>query len=303
MKNRNILVVDDTEMNIDVLVELLDDKYEVSVALDGKSALEVVAQEKINLILLDIMMPNMDGYEVCKVLKENEQTKDIPIIFLTAKADEDSIEKAYDMGGIDYVSKPFKPKELMARIKTVLQLQSLILELKASKEELKLLSSIDPMTQLYNRRYFSKISKHILDLSKREKTKLSLLMIDIDNFKKINDTYGHQVGDDVIISLAKKLEKYTRASDIICRFGGEEFVILLPETSIDGATIISEKIREVISDEVINFSHKEKLKFTISIGLTQIKNETDMNIDVLINRADKALYDAKNSGKNKVCIR
>jgi len=184
MENRTILVVDDTISNLDILIELLHD-YDVIDATNGKDALEIAEEEEIDLILLDIMMPDMDGYETCQKLKSNSTTKNIPIIFITAKSDEDSIEKAYEIGGIDYVTKPFKPKELLARVNRELQLQDL-------QKQLKLLASTDPMTTLYNRRFFTNIASHLLDLAKRDKKTISIVMIDIDKFKTVNDTYGHQ---------------------------------------------------------------------------------------------------------------
>ncbi len=299
----NILIVDDTEINIDILIDLLSDTYEVLVALDGESVFEIVEENRLDLILLDIMMPYMDGYEVCRRLKLNRNTKDIPIIFITAKTDEASIERAYDVGGFDYVTKPFKPKELRAKVKLQLQLQKLIKELEASQKELKFLASTDPMTELYNRRYFSTISKHILDLAKRDATPTSIIMLDIDNFKKVNDTYGHKVGDDVIISLAKLLQKFTRKSDIACRFGGEEFVILLPETAINGASVIAEKIREATEHSTVNSMENNTLTFTISLGIAQIDPEEESDIEASIHRADTALYAAKRGGKNRVYIK
>ena len=160
MKNKTILVVDDTISNLDIMGVILD-KYDVMDATSGKDALEILDEEQIDLILLDIMMPDMNGYEVCEILKANPKTKDIPIIFITAKTDENSIEKAYDVGGIDYVTKPFKPKELLARVKTQLHVQNL-------QNELRVLASTDPMTKLYNRRYFTKVSAHALDLAKKK---------------------------------------------------------------------------------------------------------------------------------------
>ena len=303
MKNKNLLVVDDTEINIDILLELLSDKYEITVALDGPSALEIVAEEDIDLILLDIMMPNMDGYEVCQILKSNEKTKDIPVIFITAKIDENSIEKAYDVGGIDYVTKPFKPKELLARIKTQLTMQELIQNLEATHKELQLLASIDPMTKLYNRRYFTTTAEYILDLAKRDNKELSILMIDIDKFKNINDTYGHPIGDKVIIELANKLLKHQRKSDVICRFGGEEFIILLPNTSIDGAKIVSEKIRGDIENINIVLNQELEIKFTVSIGISLVDINNESNLEATIKRADEALYNAKKNGRNRVCYK
>jgi len=274
----SILVVDDSETNIDILVELLSDTYEVLVALDGENALETVEENEIDLILLDIMMPEMDGYEVCRRLKSKKGTKDIPIIFITARTDEEAIEKAYDVGGMDYVTKPFKPKELSARVKIQLQLQKLIKDLERSKEELKLLASTDPLTKLYNRRFFSETSENILKLAKRDKTDLSIIMLDIDRFKKINDTYGHKAGDDVITALASTLKELTRKSDLPCRFGGEEFLILLPETDLNGAIVIAEKIRMMIKTLTIRTANDEKVKFTASIGISKLDSERDANI-------------------------
>ena len=185
MSKQTILVVDDTIANLDILLELLDN-YDLIDVTNGKDALKIAQNEDIDLILLDIMMPEMDGYEVCKRLKSNPKTKDIPIIFITAKTDEESIERAFDIGGSDYIMKPFMPKELLARVKKELYIQTL-------QNELKLLAITDSMTELYNRRYFTQAAKHLFDLSKREKKNLSLVMLDIDKFKNINDTYGHTI--------------------------------------------------------------------------------------------------------------
>ncbi len=293
MENKTILIVDDTTSNLDILGDLLE-HYDVIDAISGEDALDILVDEKVDLILLDIMMPNMDGYEVCRRIKSNSDTKDIPIIFITAKTDEDSIEKAYDIGGTDYVTKPFRPKELLSRVKKELQIQEMM-------NELKLLASTDSMTKLYNRRYFTSMSEHTLDLSRRENQNISTIMLDIDKFKNVNDTYGHKVGDDVIITLANVLLTHQRKSDIVCRYGGEEFVILLPNTSLEGAEVLAEKIRKEIEDLCIELDSNEKLKFTVSLGVSQINIETETTIESALKRADDALYDAKTSGRNKVC--
>jgi diguanylate cyclase (GGDEF)-like protein len=293
--------VDDTETNVDILVELLSDSYEILVALDGESALEILEEQEVDLILLDIMMPKIDGYEVCKRVKQNEKTHDIPIIFITAKMDEESIEKAYDAGGMDYVTKPFKPKELFARIKTQLQLRVLIKELESSKNALKYLSETDPMTALYNRRYFNHTSKSIMELAKRDKTALSVIMLDIDKFKEVNDTYGHNVGDDIIISLSNILLEVTRKSDLACRFGGEEFILLLPETSLEGAIVIAEKIRKKVESTSLHLGDNREVNITVSLGVSQLDIQNDPNMEYAIKRADVALYQAKENGRNKVC--
>jgi diguanylate cyclase (GGDEF)-like protein len=299
-KRPSILIVDDTETNVDILVELLSDLYEIVVALDGRSALEILEVQEVDLILLDIMMPIIDGYEVCRRVKKNKNINDIPIIFITAKMDEESIEKAYAVGGMDYVTKPFKPKELFARIKTQLQIRALIQELESSKNALKHLSETDPMTDLCNRRYFNHASKSIIELAKRDNTALTVIMLDIDKFKVVNDTYGHDVGDDIIISLANILLGMTRKSDLACRFGGEEFILLLPETSLDGAMVIAEKIRKKVEQFSLHLSDNRKLNVTVSLGVSQIDTKNDPSIESAIKRADIALYKAKENGRNKV---
>ncbi len=304
MNNTNtntILIVDDSDTNIDILTNLLDNEYDIMVAIDGNFALEMIDNNIPDLILLDIMMPSIDGYEVCRRLKAKLKTKDIPIMFITAKYDEDSIEKAYSVGGIDYIAKPFKPKELLARVKTQLTIRQLIYDLKKSKEELKLLSSVDYLTKLYNRRYFSKVSEDIIHLAIRDKTPTSIIMIDIDKFKNINDTYGHKIGDEVIINLSNTLKELTRTSDIVCRYGGEEFVILLPQTSLIGAEIIANKIKNTIELISLEIPNNKIIKYTVSLGVSESQVE-DSDIEVVLKRADDALYEAKNSGRNKVCV-
>jgi len=293
MENKTILIVDDTVENLDILEELLSE-YDVISVTGGEDAISIVHEEAIDLILLDIMMPQMDGYEVCQELKSNNDTKDIPIIFITANTDEVSIEKAYDIGGVDYVTKPFLPKELKARVKKELQIQDMM-------NELKLLASTDPMTKLYNRRYFSKISDQALEFAQKENKDISIIMIDIDKFKNINDTYGHDIGDKVIIALANILINYQRKSDISCRFGGEEFVILLQDTQIEDAKIVANKIKENVENLTVNCNNLN-IKFTISLGVSQIDIKNEPNIEKALKRADEALYLAKNNGRNQICL-
>ena len=185
---------------------------------------------------------------------------------------------------------------------TKLQLQKTVSKLKEQEEELKILASEDPLTKLFNRRYFTKASEHILDLARRNNKELSVIMIDIDKFKKINDSYGHKIGDDTLVILAQTLKKETRKSDVICRFGGEEFILLLPETNINGATIIAEKLRKIIEKLTVKIDDNKKFSFTVSMGVshTNIKNEN--NIEATIKRADEALYCAKKSGRNRVKV-
>jgi diguanylate cyclase (GGDEF)-like protein len=299
IEKKTILAIDDEKINIEILLELLNNKHDLIPALSADRALEVLKKVDIDLILLDIIMPNMDGYQLCKKLKENEITKNIPIIFITSNTDEYSIKKAYETGGVDYVTKPFKPAELLARINTHVKMRELINDLEKSKEELKLLASTDPMTKLSNRRYFSEISEHIMNLVKRDTMKASIIILDIDRFKNINDTYGHKVGDEVIIDLSNTLQELTRKSDIVCRYGGEEFVILLLDTSLKGTVIIAKKIREYIESNNLYIHNNQKLKYTVSLGVSQVEIE-DKNMEAALKRADNALYTSKKNGRNRV---
>ncbi len=174
------------------------------------------------------------------------------------------------------------------------------LELERSNRELKLLASVDPLTDLYNRRYFLKTAEKVSEIARRNQTKVSIIMLDIDKFKAVNDTYGHKVGDEVIMFVAAALKKMTRRSDIICRFGGEEFLVLFPETNVDGAYIIAEKLRTFL--EITPMKVDEKLiNVTVSIGVTECDSQSDVSIENVINRADNLMYQAKESGRNRTC--
>lgn len=295
MKNNTILVVDDTVGNLDILSDLLCD-YDVVVATNGIDALEICEEEEIDLILLDIMMPQMSGIEVCQILKSKEDTKEIPILFITAKTDEASIQEAYEAGGIDYVTKPFRPVELLAKVKIQFQLQEMT-------NELIRLATVDTMTGLYNRRHFANLSATSMSNALKDGTDLSVMMLDIDKFKTINDTYGHKVGDDVIVSLANILKSKQRKDDIISRFGGEEFVILLPKTDVKNANILAEDIRDSVEKSQVDLEDSQSIKFTVSIGVSNVDLINEKDVEKSLIRADEALYEAKNSGRNMVCVK
>jgi len=284
-----ILIVDDTETNIDILLGLLGD-YDVAVATDGQSALDIVNEDDIDLVLLDIMMPDMDGYDVCKKLKE--YNRNIPVIFITARTDEDSIEKAYDVGGDDYITKPFKPRELIVRIKTQLKLKELI-------KHLDYIGSYDQMTGIYNRRKFFKLAN---DKFENGVGSLYAIMIDIDKFKLVNDNYGHATGDEVIKKVTKTISDYLPSNAIFGRLGGEEFAIVTNSLSYNNIKEKIEEVRKLIEDLEVKSDNGEIIKFTISEGVSKSTADTK-NLDELLKEADKALYEAKGSGRNRVIFR
>jgi len=289
-RKASILIVDDTESNIDILLELLNE-YDLAVATDGLSAIEIANNEEIDLILLDIIMPEMDGYEVCKKLKLNNKTKYIPIIFITAKTDEDSIEKAYDIGGIDYVTKPFKPRELLARVKRELKLVLLI-------QNLNYLASHDPLTGIYNRRKFFELANNLYEIS----DELFIVMFDIDNFKAINDRYGHPVGDEVIKAVTHTISSQSQPDSVFGRLGGEEFAMVCTEKKHENISLNIEKLRNTIELLDIITDNNDTIKFTISSGIAKKQTDT-INLDYLLKAADDALYEAKKTGRNKVVFR
>jgi len=190
---------------------------------------------------------------------------------------------------------------MLAMILLLFGVKILINRLADSRNELERQALTDPMTKLYNRRYLSEITQHMLGLMRRSSSNLAVIMLDIDKFKNVNDTYGHQVGDEVIIKLAETLTEYTRKSDVVCRLGGEEFLVLLPETNVEGAMLKAETLRKVVEELTLTLADELKLSFTISLGVSQVAIDEE-NFDAAMNRADVALYEAKESGRNKVCI-
>lgn len=287
-----ILIVEDSQINSKLCQSLLSrNGYETEICSDGESALEFLSKNSPDLILLDIIMPGIDGYQFSESIKTNHRLKDTPVIFLSAMNDEESIIKGFNSGGVDYITKPFRTQELLARTRTHV-------ELKKAKEKLMQMAITDELTGLANRRYFMDRLNSEYDRTKRYESKFSLLMIDIDHFKKINDNYGHKAGDLVLIETALKMKKSLRTSDIIGRVGGEEFSVLLPETEIKAALHIAERIRARVSESVVIFD-SEELSVTVSIGATQ-SSPGDLTIDDIFIRADTAMYNAKNEGRNRV---
>jgi diguanylate cyclase (GGDEF)-like protein len=301
MKKETILIVDDIETNIDILNEILGYDYDIMVALDGKSALKQAQEYHPDLILLDIMMPEMDGYEVCKALKANPHTVNIPIIFNTARTDENSIEKAYTIGGIDYICKPFKPKEIKVRVEIQLKMKRALKALEKSKRQLALLASLDPLTKLYNRRYFIIYSNNIVSNAKKHNIPTSVVMFDLDNFKRINDTYGHSVGDDVLIEIANMLKKISTKDEIICRYGGEEFAILLKNSTIEETKEFANELKERMNTLKIP-TKKGTISVTASIGISMVDLEKEDSIEDALNRADNAMYKVKRTTKNDIKV-
>ena len=290
-ESMSVMIVDDTRPNVLVLQQALNSiGYNISVAFDGEMALDLIPKTKPDLILLDVMMPGVNGFEVCKLLKKDPTVKDIPVIFITAMGMPKDVLEGFEAGAVDYITKPFNLQEVCARVKTHLTLSAAIKKLIQDSET-------DSLTGLFNRRTFMKKVENEAMRFKRNKKPFSLLFADIDFFKKINDTYGHAAGDEILIYISNILNTEKREIDQVARWGGEEFLILLPETNLEGAILQGNKVRELISAKPIIHEGQE-IQITMSFGVSEYSKDT--NIEKTIDQADQRLYLAKNSGRNKV---
>jgi diguanylate cyclase (GGDEF)-like protein len=276
-----ILIVDDNPSNIDFLLGLLVE-YDISVAIDGECALDQIAQDIPDLILLDVQMPGMDGYEVCSIIKSNPKTKDIPVLFISANTDAKSVVKGFDVGGIDYIVKPYCPQEILARVETHLKLKML-------RDKLESMAYEDSMTGIANRRRFFEKVKHLFREKKSDDSPYYLFMADIDKFKYINDTYGHDVGDEVIKVFVEIVKNELREDDCFARFGGDEFVIMM-QRSKEEALYVMQKIQTTIAKKHTLLG--STVYFTASFGMARV-DTSQPNIDTTIKKADIDLYDIK----------
>ena len=290
-----ILLVDDVPANLSLLSSILREDYRVQLATSGAKALELVAASLPDLILLDVMMPEMDGYEVCKRLKANPDTCDIPVLFVTARNQTEDEELGLTLGAMDYIHKPISPPIIKARVRNHIAL-------KLQTDALKRLSFMDGLTQVANRRRFDDTLGNELRRAVRQQHELSLLMLDVDYFKLFNDHYGHGLGDQCLTQVAQAMQaEINRPMDLIARYGGEEFVVLLPETDLEGARKVAESLRETVAAMQISHAHSLAAEhITISIGVAcNTQSETNSAAE-LLQLADQALYLAKQSGRNQV---
>ncbi|MFH2005384.1 MAG: diguanylate cyclase [bacterium] len=298
-KKQSVLIVDDQRLNIRILSSVLEEEYHVMSATDGDQALAIARSESPpDLILLDITMPGMDGYTVCRTLKESDETRHIPVIFATAKDDIEDETKGFAMGAVDYIPKPFKLPVVLARVRTHLRIQR-------HSTMLEQMATIDGLTEIPNRRRFD---DQLVDEWKRgirSRHPLSLILLDVDHFKLFNDHYGHSLGDHCLCRVAKALEgAIHRTSDLVARYGGEEFVAVLPNTDLAGARIVAESMRRSVEELAIPHAPSETAdEVTVSAGgCTLIPPRDGAEPEDLIRAADRNLYAAKGAGRNRAIV-
>ena len=270
---------------------------------NGLKAFELFKKQFFPIILSDWMMPEMDGLELCRAIRETQSPGYVFIILLTARDSKKDIITGLEAGADDYLAKPFNPGELNARIKTGMRILSLERSLKKATEEIKKLSVTDPLTGCYNKGYLNERLFKDIKFAMRYSHPLSLIMCDIDHFKKVNDTYGHLAGDKVLKHFTQCINQSCRDKiDWLARYGGEEFILVLPETDVWGAEILAERLRKKISELKTNIEGKE-ISITASFGVTGFNHQnaaTAFSVDTLISEADQMLYQAKNEGRNRV---
>jgi len=290
-----VLVIEDHPDQRDLLAIVLQrEGYRVITAANGVEALEKLESEPVQIALSDIMMPKMDGFELIKRIRANASLKSIYLILITARIQEGDRVRGLDLGADDYITKPFSFSELLARVRVgsrVVQYQ----------QYLEYQTQVDSLTGLFNRRAFEKKIQDEFDRSLRYHNPFSLLILDVDNFKTINDTYGHHSGDAVLVKISETLRDKTRKSDFPSRYGGEEFVMILPETDLDSAVQVAGKVHEAIRTHTFG-TNTHPFKLTVSIGVSSTSSQFYSDWRQMLKDADQALYVAKNSGKDRIEI-
>ncbi len=293
-----ILIVDDSPVQAALLKGYLDKLgFNVVFTTKANEAIDIAEEAAPDLILLDVLMPVKDGYSICETLKSRDLTKDTPVIFITSMADRKDKIKGLNIGAFDYITKPIFIDEVEARVKNAINLKQAQDELKKKNSILEIMAIRDELTLLYNRRYILKRLDEEIERAKRYNHIFSCIMADIDYFKKINDTFGHPVGDIALKNMGELLRKKLRAVDIAARYGGEEFLIVLPETDIEGAKIAADKLLKLVECGGASEGLPEGIRLTISLGLSEYPAHGS-DRGGLIKAADDALYDAKKSGRN-----
>jgi diguanylate cyclase (GGDEF)-like protein len=298
----SVLVIDDSpgarHQILDGLksADLFQVYHEAESVIDG---FKIALSEPLDVILCDLDMPGMDGFKFLSMIKTRKELQDIPVILVTGVNDQDSKIRGLERGASDYLTKPYDPAELIARVKVQLKIKTLQDSLKKSNQALMELSNTDPLTHLSNRRFLMKTLEKELQRCERSQKPMALIMVDVDHFKPVNDTYGHQQGDVVLQTLADQMKAHLRDYDLAARFGGEEFALVLPETALAEAVQVAERLRVAISELRIPAGHDE-IRLTISLGVATYPHPKVRTVDNLILEADRALYNAKEKGRNRV---
>ena len=291
-----LLVVDDQPVNVQALYQAFSADYQVFMATSGEQALSLCASRHPDLVLLDVVMPGMDGHEVCRRLKADAATCDLPVIFVTGHNDAAAEMLGLELGAVDFISKPINPKIVRARVKAHLTM-------KAQSDLLRSWAYIDGLTGVHNRRHFDERLTSEWGRALRAGSALSVILLDVDYFKRYNDRYGHQAGDDCLRRVAATLKiGLLRPGDLVARYGGEEFICLLPETDLDGALKLARRIGQQVFDQQIEHADSSAAPVvTVSLGVCSTSKGVSGTALALLREADAQLYKAKANGRHQAC--
>jgi diguanylate cyclase (GGDEF)-like protein len=300
-----VLVVDDDEMARDVISRRLERVgYAITTAAEGHEALELIARQQFDLVLLDLNMPGMSGFQVLQAIRRLHSVTDLPVVMVTSTDDSASIVEALELGANDYVTKPIDFPVALARVRTQLLLRQMVLALEEANAKLERLSFLDGLTNIANRRRFDEFLDAEWRRCLRSGQPLSLVLADIDFFKAYNDTYGHEAGDEILKKVAGALAAtVSRPADLVARYGGEEFVVVLPVTDESGAQYLAERLRSAV--EALGIPHAKSAAgahVTLSVGVATVVPARETSAASLVETADGALYTAKRGGRNRVIV-
>ncbi len=296
----NIVIVDDVASSYRPVVKALSETHHVSVITKPNEALLEIAEGSFDMVIVSTELSGHDSLRLCSYLRSIERTRTLPIIILAKTGQEDLICRAMELGVNDYLRHPIDENELKARVKTQLRRKNYNDCLRNSVQQSIELAVKDPLTGLHNRRYLEAHFDGLFEKAVNSQGNLSVIMCDIDHFKSVNDTFGHQAGDAVIKECAARIQRNIRNVDLACRFGGEEFVIVMPDTTIELANLIAERIRqEIAAHPIVTDGGKKQISVTLSMGVSNLIAHGD-SPEQLVKRADTALYSAKNAGRNRV---
>lgn len=292
MRVMKVLIIDDDDDSLAIArLRLQTDGYDILSASSAEEGLQKISNDVPDLVLLDVQMPGRSGFEVCAELKSDQRLCNIPVIFLSAADDTSEKVKGLDLGAVDYVTKPFDVFELRARVRAALRTKRL-------QDLLFMYSEVDSLTEIYNRRVLMERVHQEWEQTRRSHSTISFIMIDIDKFKQVNDTYGHPVGDEVLERIAHILQQSIRGGDVVGRYGGEEFGIIMTNSTADDACVAAERYRHKIEQAVFK-AGKREFSVTASFGVSDSNGRN--TVDELVATADSALYTAKSTGRNRVC--
>ena len=298
-RDAKVLLIEDSELDLHILLELITDFARVCAAMSGEKALKILEEESYDLILMDIMLPDMSGFDLLERFQNMLSLKETPVIIISALNDPFSEEKGLKLGAVDFVSKPFHPAIIRARVQNQISLSRTTKELRKANEKLALLAAIDPLTELFNRRQFIQLVTEKLEPATfAVEHGCCFLMLDLDYFKQINDNYGHNAGDVTLRTLSKVWADTLRPGDIIGRIGGEEFAVFLADTGFESGQMIAERLRQVTTRTKVSVD-QQTISVTCSIGMVHCA-QAGTEYAQLYQRADQALYAAKALGRNTV---